>query len=319
MFSRRSILALLPTALATGTFATPGATPTTAQPARKLRVGFQKGEPTLVAAKQNRSLETALAPLGVEVEWLEFPFGPPMLEAMRVGSVDFGGVGDTPPIFAQAAHADLLYVAASPSGTAALLLPPGSKLQTLHDLKGKKLAFARGSSAHNLAVAAVEKAGLAWTDIVPVPLVPADAAAAFEHGSIDAWVIWDPYYALYETRPGVRVLATSADIVAQNSFYIASRAFVTANPAVTARTIDTLTTVAAWSRDHRNELAALLAVGTGVPVDVELRAVQRSPLKILPMNDAFADSQQQEADRFHALGLIPTAINVRTQVWRVGA
>jgi NitT/TauT family transport system substrate-binding protein/sulfonate transport system substrate-binding protein len=319
MFSRRSILALLPTALAAGTLATLGATPTTAQPARKLRVGFQKGEPTLVAAKQNRSLETALAPLGVEVEWLEFPFGPPMLEAMRVGSVDFGGVGDTPPIFAQAAHADLLYVAASPSGTAALLLPPGSKLQTLHDLKGKKLAFARGSSAHNLAVAAVEKADLAWTDIVPVPLVPADAAAAFEHGSIDAWVIWDPYYALYETRPGVRVLATSADIVAQNSFYIASRAFVTANPAVTARTIDTLTTVAAWSRDHRNELAALLAVGTGVPVDVELRAVQRSPLKILPMNDAFADSQQQEADRFHALGLIPTAINVRTQVWRVGA
>jgi sulfonate transport system substrate-binding protein len=163
---------------------------------------LQKGEPTLVAAKQNRSLETALAPLGVEVEWLEFPFGPPMLEAMRVGSIDFGGVGDTPPIFAQAAHADLLYVAAEPAGASALLVPPGSKLQTLHDLKGKKLAFARGSSAHNLAVAAVEKAGLAWSDIVPVPLAPADAAAAFEHGSIDAWVIWDPYYALYETRPG---------------------------------------------------------------------------------------------------------------------
>jgi sulfonate transport system substrate-binding protein len=315
MFSRRSILALLPAAVAAGTLATP----TTAQPARKLRVGFQKGEPTLVAAKQNRSLETALAPLGVEVEWLEFPFGPPMLEAMRVGSIDFGGVGDTPPIFAQAAHADLLYVAAEPAGASALLVPPGSKLQTLHDLKGKKLAFARGSSAHNLAVAAVEKAGLAWTHIVPVPLAPADAAAAFERGSIDAWVIWDPYYALFETRPGVRVLATSADIVTQNSFYIASRAFVTANPAVTARTIDTLTAVAAWSRDHRNELAALLAAGTGVPVDVELRAVQRSPLKILPMDDAFADSQQQEADRFHALGLIPAAIIVRTQVWRVGA
>jgi sulfonate transport system substrate-binding protein len=151
MFSRRSILALLPIAVTAGALAAPAI----AQQARKLRVGFQKGEPTLVAAKQNRSLETALAPLGVEVEWLEFPFGPPMLEAMRVGSIDFGGVGDTPPIFAQAAHADLLYVAALPAGASALLLPPGSKLQSLQDLKGKKLAFARGSSAHNLAVVAV--------------------------------------------------------------------------------------------------------------------------------------------------------------------
>jgi len=315
MFSRRSILALLPAAIAAAGPVRLAA----AQTARKLRVGFQKGEPTLVAAKQNRSLETALAPLGVEVEWLEFAFGPPMLEAMRVGSIDFGGVGDTPPVFAQAAHADLLYVAALPAGASALLVPPGSKLQTLRDLKGKKLAYARGSSAHNLAVVAVEKAGLAWSDIVPVALAPADAAAAFERGSIDAWSIWDPYYALCETRPGVRVLASSADIVAQNSFYIAGHAFVTANPAVTAKTVDTLAGVAAWSRDHRNELAALLAAGTGVPTDIELRAIDRSPLKVLPMNDAFAESQQQVADRFHALGLIPGAINVRTQVWHVGA
>ena len=95
-----------------------------------------------------------------------------MLEAIRVGSVDFGGVGDTPPIFAQAAHADLLYVAAHARRRLRAAAAPGSKLQTLHDLKGKKLAFARGSSAHNLRWSRSEKAGLAWTDIVPVPLAP---------------------------------------------------------------------------------------------------------------------------------------------------
>ena len=315
MFSRRSILALLPTAVVASILTAPA----NAQPARKLRVGFQKGEPTLVTAKQNRALEAALAPLGVEVEWLEFPFGPPMLEAMRVGSIDFGGVGDTPPVFAQAAHADLLYVAAVPAGASALLLPPGSTLRTLQDLKGKKLAYARGSSAHNLAIAAVEKAGVAWNDIVPVSLAPADAAAAFERGGIDAWSIWDPYFALDETRPGVRVLASSADIVAQNSFFIATRSYVVANQQVITRTIETLGNVDAWAATHRSEVADLLAAGTGVPAEVELRAINRSPLKILPMNDAFADSQQQVADRFHALGLIPTAINVRTQVWHVGA
>jgi len=315
MFSRRSILALLPTAVVAGSVTAPA----NAQPARKLRVGFQKGEPSLVAAKQNHALETALAPLGVEVEWLEFPFGPPMLEAMRVGSIDFGGVGDTPPVFAQAAHADLLYVAAQPAGASAILLPPGSTLQTLHDLKGKKLAYARSSSAHNLAIAAVEKAGLTWNDIVPISLAPADAAAASERGGIDAWSIWDPYFALYETRPGVRVLASSADIVAQNSFFIATRSYVVANPQVVTRTIETLGDVGSWAATHRSEVANLLAAGTGVPAEVELRAIERAPLKILPMNDAFADSQQQVADRVHALGLIPTAINVRTQVWHLGA
>jgi NitT/TauT family transport system substrate-binding protein/sulfonate transport system substrate-binding protein len=313
MFSRRMILALLPGGLA----ATTATTRAIASPARTLRIGYQKGEPTLVAAKQNRSLEDALNPLGIAVEWFEFPFGPPLLEAMRVGSVDFGGVGDTPPIFAQAARANLLYVAALPAGASAILVPPGSTLQTLYDLKGKKLAFARGSSAHNLAVVAVEKAGLTWGDIEPTALAPSDAAAAFERGSIDAWSIWDPYFALYESRPGVRVLASSTDIVAQNSFYIASHAFVTANPAVIAKTIDALTKVANWASAHRTEVAALLTAGTGVSLAAEQSAVARNPLKILPMDDSFVASQQQEADRFHALGLIPIAITVRDQVWRV--
>ena len=159
-----------------------------------LRVGFQKGEPVLVAAKQNRSLETLLDPLGISVSWLEFAFGPPILEAMRVGSIDIGGVGDTPPIFAQAARADLVYIGSRPStgDSSAVLVPPGSTLQTLHDLKGRKVAFGRGSSAQNLTLAALEKAGLTVADIQPIYLSPADAAAAFAHGDVDAWTIWDP-------------------------------------------------------------------------------------------------------------------------------
>ena len=110
-----------------------------------LRVGFQKGEPAQMAAKQNHDLEKLLAPLGWDIQWIEFQFGPPLLEAMRVGSIDLGAVGDTPPVFAQAAHADLLYVAALRSGSQAILLPPGSPIQTLADLKGKNW---RSAEAH---------------------------------------------------------------------------------------------------------------------------------------------------------------------------
>lgn len=315
MIRRRTLLTVVP---AVGIGVT--ARRVTAAPDKKLlRVGFQKGEPILLAAKQNRALETLLDPLGVEVEWIEFQFGPPMLEAMRVGAIDIGGVGDTPPVFAQAAHGDLLYVAAEHAGGQAIVVPPGSKLQTLHDLRGKKIAFGRGSSAHNLTLAALEKAGLTYTDIQPVYLGPADAGPAFERGAIDAWTIWDPYYALFETKPGVRVLAKWTDITEQNSFYMARRGYVEANPQVTAKVVGEFGSIAAWARSHRPDIAALLATATGMPIDAVQRGVDRSPFIVLPMDDEIIRTQQKVADRFSALGLIPAEIRISDQVWHAGA
>jgi NitT/TauT family transport system substrate-binding protein/sulfonate transport system substrate-binding protein len=311
MVDRRFILGLL---AASGTASL--ACRTTWAASRTLRVGYQKGEPILIAAKENRSLETLLNPLGIDVEWLQFPFGPPMLEAMRVGSVDLGAVGDTPPIFAQAAHADLVYLSAIVPGTAAIILPPGSELQTLQDLKGKRLAFAKGSAAQNLTIAALEKAGLSYTDTEPTYLAPADAAAAFEHGSIDAWTIWDPYFAIYEQRPGVRVLALSQDIVPQNSFIMSSRSYATANPHVIAQVLEAFGKVAGWAGEHRDAVAKLLSDGTGVPLDAMSRAVNRNPLALRAITDDIVHTEQQVADRFLALGLIPEAIRVGDQIWR---
>ena len=290
-----------------------------AAPAATLRVGFQKGEPILLAAKQNRNLETLLQPLGVGVAWFEFEFGPPMLEAMRAGSVDIGAVGDTPPVFAQASRADLLYVAAQRSGGQAILVPPGSTLHTLQDLKGKKVAFGRGSSAHELLLQALEKAGLTYSDIQPVYLGPADAGPAFERGAIDAWSIWDPYYALFESRPGVRVLAKWTEIGEQNSFFVGRRSYVEQNGAVIAKVVGEFARIAAWGKTHRADVAALLAAATGMPSDAVRRAVDRTPFAVLPVDAEITANQQKVADRFYALGLIPARINVAAQVWRAGA
>ena len=286
-----------------------------------LRIGFQKGEPVLVAAKQNRDFETLLNPLGIGVSWTEFAFGPPILEAMRVGSIDFGGVGDTPPIFAQAAHADLVYVAARPStgDGSAVLVPPGSTLQSLHDLRGKKVAFARGSSAQNLTLAALEKAGLTFGDIEPVYLAPADAAAAFAHGDVDAWTIWDPYYAIAEARPGIRVLASSKDITPQNSFYLASRAYAAGAPQVIDKIVPALADVATWCDAHKSEVARLLSAGTGVPLPLMTRAVDRTSFRSVPMTDALVADQQRIADRFSNLHLITRKLNVPDYAWHVSA
>jgi aliphatic sulfonates family ABC transporter substrate-binding protein len=305
---------LLATALAMP--AIPGAR---AAESKTLRVGFQKGEPVLMAAKANKDLETLLGPQGFGVEWIEFQFGPPMLEAMRVGSIDLGAVGDTPPVFAQAAHGDLLYIAANSGAPQSVLLPAGSKIQTLADLKGKKLAFGRGSSAHNFALLVLEKAGLRYDDIEPVHLGPADAGAAFERGAIDAWSIWEPYTSLFNTRPGVRTLTTNTEIGAQFGYIMGNGPFVRANPALTASVLQALTASAANARSHRDEVATLLADATGIPRDVWMRALAKDPFQVAPMNDDLTRSQQKVADRFRALGLLPVDINVADAVWRPAA
>lgn len=286
---------------------------------KRLRVGFQKGEPVLMAARANKDLETALAPQEITVEWVEFQFGPPMLEAMRVGSIDIGAVGDTPPIFAQAAHGNVRYIAANHGAPQSILLPSGSKIRNLADLKGRKLALGRGSSAHNFALMVLEKAGLRYDEIEPVYLGPADAGAAFERRAVDAWSIWEPYTSLFDSRPGVRTLTTNAEIGEQFSFIMGNGAFVQANPALTRAIVQALGATAERARANPAAVASLLASATGISQDVWTHALTHDPFEVLPMNDNLTRSQQKIADRFRALGLLPVDVKVADIVWRADA
>ena len=232
MINRRSGLAgLFGATLLSGSLALGAAQ--AAEALKEFRVGYQKGAAILVIAKQRGVFETRLKQLGVDnVKWVEFQFGPPLLEALGAGAVDIGLVGDTPPIFAQAAKADIVYVASAPASGSAILVPQNSSIQSVADLKGKKVAIAKGSSSHNLTIQALAKHGLSFNDIEPVYLAPADAVAAFATGQVDAWTIWDPYLAIAETKHGGRAIATTDEKgLGSNSFYLANRAQAVARAA----------------------------------------------------------------------------------------
>ncbi|GJD28985.1 Putative aliphatic sulfonates-binding protein [Methylobacterium adhaesivum] len=280
------------------------------------RIGYQKNG-ILVVAKQQGVLEARLKSLGYAVAWTEFSFGPPLLEALNLGSIDFGQTGDAPPIFAQAAGSNLVYAAAqgAAGSGAAILVAEGSPIRTLADLKGKRVAFAKASSSHNLTLAALAKAGLTYADIVPVTLAPADAAAAFASGQVDAWTIWDPYFAIAQGRPGVRVLALATDIARPNNFFLANRTVAQARPEIVKAVIETLSGVATWCEANRPAVADLLSRGTGVPLAATERAVARTDYVIGPMTPELVAEQQAIADRFHAAGLIPKPIRVADAVW----
>ncbi|MCX5497814.1 aliphatic sulfonate ABC transporter substrate-binding protein [Kaistia dalseonensis] len=287
-----------------------------AEPLKELKVGYQKAG-LLALARREKSIEKQLAASGTSVKWVEFASGPPLLEALNVGAVDIGWTGDAPPIFAQAAGANLVYIAAAPSNGKgeAIIVKDGSPVQSVADLKGKKIAVTKGSSAHNLAVAALEKAGVAWADITPVYLSPADAAAAFANDSVDAWSIWDPFLALAESRQKVRQLTTTADTIAVNTYLLANRTFATDHPEAVVEIVKALGGTAEWANAHRGEVAQALSEITGVPIGPQTVAVDRAAYAILPLTDAIIAGQQTTADRFQKLGLIPKPIVVREIVW----
>jgi len=283
----------------------------------EIRIGTQKGG-FFPAVRQRHSVEDAFKPLGIEIKWIDFQFGPPLLEAINAGSVDFGFVGDSPPIFAQAGGAGIRYVAAvkSDGNTQAIIVPQDSPIKTLSDLKGKRIAFGKGSSAHNLLVAALEKAGLGWSDITPAPLAPADATAAFVKGAVDAWSIWDPYLALAELKEHARVIAFDKDVHKPNAFYIAGSGFVEKYPSLVARLNAVFASEGRWADTHHEEVAKAQAEATGVDIEAIRRFVDRSNYRVVPVDDEVIKSQQIVADRFARIGLIPKPVNVSDIVWK---
>ena len=287
--------------------------------AKVIRIGYQKyGK--LVLLKSKGTLEPKLAASGYKVVWTEFPSGPPLLEALNVGAIDFGNTGEAPPIFAQAAGAPIQYVAYEPPAPKgeAILVPKDSPLKSVADLKGKKVALNKGSNVHYLLVKALEKAGVKYSEIEPVFLAPADARAAFERGAVDAWVIWDPFQAAAEAATGARTLTDGTNIVANYQFYFSSKKFLDTNPKVVDAVLAELSSVDDWAKSDIHAVAEQLAPAIGLSVPVVEVALKRQSYGIKPLSDAVIADQQQVADAFFALNLIPKAIKISDVARRPG-
>ncbi|WP_298934355.1 sulfonate ABC transporter substrate-binding protein [uncultured Ramlibacter sp.] len=304
--------------LATLALALPAAS-ALAQAKGDFRIGFQKGASLLVLQKAQGSLEKKLAPLGFNVKWVEFPAGPQLLEGLNVGAVDFGFVGEAPPIFAQAAGAKFYYIGHDPAAplAEAIVVRKDSAIKSVVELKGKKVALNKGSNVHYLLVRLLEKNGLSLNDIQPVYLAPADARAAFESKAVEAWVIWDPFTAAAEKQIGARVLADGSGGVANNyQFYLGERGFVEKNPQVIKAVFEDSVEKGKWVKANLRQAAELIAPLQGLQVDVTELSLRRYEFNVQPLTDAVIAQQQTIADTFAGLKLIPKAIAVREASWK---
>ena len=305
---RRGVVALLAAAVSFGVVLE-------AQ-ADALRIGYQKYG-TLVLLKARGTLEKRLAEQGVDVQWTEFPGGPQLLEGLNVGSIDFGVTGETPPVFAQAAGADLLYVAYEPPAptSEAILVPKDSPIKSVKDLKGKKVVLNKGSNVHYLLVRALEDAGLKYSDIQTIFLPPADARAAFERGSVDAWVIWDPYQAAAEQQLQARTLRDASGIADNHQFYLATKPYAEQHPKVIEALIEEVRDVGEWAKANPEEVTRHVAPILGLPVDISRTAVKRQGYGAQFLTPDVVSAQQKIADSFYQLKLIPKPLVVKDVIW----
>ena len=280
-----------------------------------LNIGFQKYG-LLPVIKARGSLETALEKQHVKVKWVEFTAGPQLLEGLNVGSVSLGEAGEAPPIFAQAANANLVYVANQPAmpTAEALIVQKDSPIQSIKDLKGKRVVLNKGSNVHYLLLKLLEANNLKLDDIQVVYLPPADARAAFEKGAVDAWVIWDPFFAAAEQQIGARVIANGENLVKNYQFYMADRKFAEQNPEVVKAVINELNVAADWMTKNQDEAAKILEKPTGLDASILKTSIGRMNLGIQPISNQVATQQQYVADAFYNQKLIPNKINIQAAI-----
>jgi sulfonate transport system substrate-binding protein len=286
-------------------------------PTETLRIGYQKWG-TFSILKVSGKLAEAFQAKGVRIEWTEFSAGPPLFEALNAGSIDLGHTGDSPPLFAQAADIPFVYFGASSSSPegSAILVKRDSHIRRAADLRGRKIGFGKGTSAHTMVLRYLEKNGLALSDVIPVYLPPADGRVALESGSIDAWSIWDPFLAAAEQVDGYRALASGTGYVEGREYYFATRRIATDQPERLKEFLIALKQVKAWARERPDEVNRFLAADTGIPIAaVAVAEARRKRYDTQAVTAELIQSQQSLADRYFELGLLPKKIDVRAAVF----
>lgn len=188
----------------------------------------------IYVAKNLGYLEEELDKIGYKIEYSSFKSGPLVNESFAAGQQDIGVLGDVPAILAKSSgqNTEIIGNAAYGEKALAVLVKPDSSLQNPKDLKGKKVAYVKGSYAHHLISIVLENAGLTFDDIESVNLEAGDIPSAIENNQVDAGVLWEPFITQLVSDKRAKVLVDGTGIKRGNLVSIATKEFADKNPDV---------------------------------------------------------------------------------------
>jgi len=282
-------------------------------------IGYQRYG-VLPLLKASGLLERTLAAEGVKLSWREYVGGMQLIEAFQSDGLTFGLVGEVPPIFAQAVRLPMLYLAAEAPAPdhEAILVPVGSELSAVEELRGKTVLLSRGSNVQYFLILALEAAGLTYADIRVVYAPPDRAEALFASGQVDAWATWEPFLGKALRAGQARVLRSARGLTANTSYYVGSRSFVSQHPELVGVFLDQLREVARWAEVQPGQAVSLMAAELGLPLSAasDSLANMRAPEAF---DSAHVLAQQNIADTFHRLGIVDARIDVKLACWRRSA
>jgi len=290
-----------------------------------LRIGYQKGN-TLNILKEHGNLEKRLKEKNITVEWKVFAGGNFLLEALTAGSIDFGHAADGSGVFAQAGGKPFVYVGCdlpNPEGMG-IVVHAGSPVKTVADLKGKKIAVAKGGNHHYLAVLALEKAGLKLDDVKFVFVKDAsEGRALFETKQVDALGSWDPFFASVENDLSPVTLTDGTGFSPNRTFYYANEAFAKGNAELIQTILEEIDVSDKWANTNKPEVVKQLTEALGIDLKAIERAVNRRTYGVENLSPEIIEPQQKLADTFHRIGLIGDKIDVAPlmpvrQAWAIG-
>jgi sulfonate transport system substrate-binding protein len=280
---------------------------------------------TLRIGDQLEYLQTALKLAGQDqrfdykVKYSAFIGGPPMLQAFQGGSLDTGFVGSTPLIFAQAANQDIVAVASwGTQHGAGGVISADPDIKGWADLKGKRVAYQRGTAAEASLLQALDKVGLSEKDITTVDVPITQISAALKGGSADAGISTEPLISVYIAgNPGGTEVARASEITDRSSFLIANRRTLT-DPAKTAALADytsRLVRAFAFLAKHPEQVAQSVYVKQyGLTPTRAAEVVKANgPTSFVALPGAVEQQQQKLADLFLAAGQIHAKVDVSAE------
>jgi sulfonate transport system substrate-binding protein len=269
----------------------------------------------LLIAKEKGLVEEAFAKVGATVEWKTFKSGPEVLEAISGGHVDLGTIAPLPPVTALANGVDLKLVAtfAVFSKGNAIIVNKDSAIQTIADLKGKKIATTKGTMGNDLLLTALRKADLKETDVQIIQFTPDEAKAAFDSSNVDAWAIWDPNITIEVATRGARIITDGDQLDLHTPNYIMVNGKFSKDHADLLKIyLKTIKEATDWEKANLEEAIDVFAKAKGLDRNIVTEVVKRDPIVFEPISDTFIELEKSIAKQLFDEGKIKTQVDPST-------
>lgn len=277
-------------------------------------VGYQKGDPVDIA-KQRGELVQKMKKKGYQVVFKQFQDGSALLQALKAGSIDYARLGDSPPVSALAAGTKLTFVAAgsSKANGSAIVIKQSISISSIKDLKGKKVAYTKGTASEYMLLQALKKAGMSKSDITWVNMAQSAASVAFSKGKVDAWATWDPYTAQAELTQNGKILVTGKGLSKNRDYLVTMTSYQKKNSEVSSLLTKYLGEDMTWADTHHKQLITMLSKSLKLSKSVVTKMVDRRSYTMGAVTSNEIKEEQKIADVFYSEGLIKKQVTVKVQ------